>query len=370
MRPRRILFTLLPTLAFVALVETGMRVGEWAAPSLFTVPFEESSALFRIDPDLFWSLRPSLDVQSQGARIRTNSLGLRARAIGKKSPGETRILSLGESSTFGVGVDARDTYGAVLERELNRDTDPRKFTRVINAGVSVYSSFQSLKYLELRGHRLEPDWILFYHELNDYLPSSLRSGSTEIGISRTDKELYDSNKNRLRRLLRRYAATYRFLELRLARFRIERFQAEGAEIPPDAIGLPDFAMLPRVVAPGQDGFELAGLDEKTLPRRVSREERRWVLAQLLAFARARGIGLTLIHPSYRDSAPHRCVLTEFAESEGLAPLDAHPILHPPDHPADAFYLDVWHPNAAGHQRLGMALAKFLQGQEAFRTLAR
>ena len=48
--------------------------------------------------------------------------------------------------------------------------------------------------------RLEPDLVLFYHELNDFLPSSLRSSdNTEIGIGMTDRELYESKRESLDR---------------------------------------------------------------------------------------------------------------------------------------------------------------------------
>ena len=51
---------------------------------------------------------------------------------------------------------------------------------MINAGVSGYTSFQSRKYLELRGLELKPDLVLFYHEQNDFLKAEF-----------SDRELYD-----------------------------------------------------------------------------------------------------------------------------------------------------------------------------------
>ena len=64
----------------------------------------------------------------------------------------------------------------------------------------------------------------------------------------------------------------------------------------------------------------------------------------------------MIHPSYRDSGRHECLLTSFVARTGVASLDAYPLLHPQDRPRGALYRDAWHPNAEGHARLAEALA--------------
>jgi hypothetical protein len=73
--------------------------------------------------------------------IRTNSLGLRERAL---SPADRRgqLLALGDSFTVGFGVGQREAWPARLEAGLagmSNSTDP---PRVINAGVSGYSLAQ------------------------------------------------------------------------------------------------------------------------------------------------------------------------------------------------------------------------------------
>ena len=65
-------------------------------------------------------------------------------------------------------------------------------------------------------------------------------------------------------------------------------------------------------------------------RRVFEEEGRANLAELSSLCRERGIDLGLLHPSYKYSDSHRCVLTEFSASRSLPVLEAHDILHPPD----------------------------------------
>jgi len=363
-RSLRIVTAILPALGLFALAEIAVRLGEWANPTLMSVPLPQERKLFRRDPDLFWSLRPGLDLRYEGARVRTNSLGLRSREIAAKGKGEVRILSLGESSTFGVGVANDETYSAVLERLLNSASAGSETSyRVVNAGVAAYSSFQSLRYLELRAVELEPDVVLFYHELNDYLPSSLRgSDNTELGISRTDAELYHSRKNAVRRALLRHSALFRYLDLCLARHRIERFQAANAAVPRTAIGLPDFRMDPRVRRTDRDVLEFARLRERTLPQRVSQAERLENLERLRRHCGARGIRLVVIHPAYRESSAHDCMLTQFCQLRGVPMVEAYDALHPPRGERDEFFVDSWHPNRAGHERLAQALFRLFEEQ--------
>ena len=67
---------------------------------------------------------------------------------------------------------------------------------MINAGLSACSSTQSLRYLKLRGPGLDPDMVLFCREVNDYLPTIIRlTEMDEVGIQKTDRQLYDSRLN-------------------------------------------------------------------------------------------------------------------------------------------------------------------------------
>src|SRR3989338_6101118 len=64
-------------------------------------------------------------------QFRTNSLNLRGSEIHPKSDDEFRVLCLGDSFTFGVGVDTEDTFVNIAEKILNQDKE-RYY--IINAG--------------------------------------------------------------------------------------------------------------------------------------------------------------------------------------------------------------------------------------------
>ncbi|MGE0268510.1 MAG: GDSL-type esterase/lipase family protein [Candidatus Omnitrophota bacterium] len=117
------------------------------------------------DTGLFWIQKPHLDIVFEGARVRTNALGLRDRPFGKKN-GQVRIVCLGASPTFGWGVDQNEVYAKQLEESL-RKTFTRTNIEVINAGQIGYSSFQGLRFFKEKILPLAPDIITVAYVIND-----------------------------------------------------------------------------------------------------------------------------------------------------------------------------------------------------------
>lgn len=90
--------------------------------------------------------------------IDTNSQGLRDvnRETGN---GEYKILALGDSFTFGLGVELNDTYLNRLEDVLNNHKDGKEFS-IIKAGVVGYSTFNEKVYLEKKGLNFHPNMVI------------------------------------------------------------------------------------------------------------------------------------------------------------------------------------------------------------------
>lgn len=339
---KNVAFSLLPLLILSGLAEAGARLFGLSDSPIAPMSLPgEIAGLMRLDEELFWALEPSVTREHEGVTVRTNSLGLRSPEVAPKQPDEFRILSLGESSTFGAGVDDDRTYSWFLEKLLNAAAGRDRF-RVINAGVPAYSSFQSLKYLELRGLDLEPDLVLFYHEGNDYLPSYLRaSDNSVIGMNLSDPERYADRLRRTHRKLLAWSAAYRFIRYRLALASIEQYQQTAA----------------RAMQPTWD-VSIAD-EERTLkfPFRVRAEERVRVFEDLVALTRRHGIELVVYHPAYRGTDHRECTLTEFFRHAGVPVIQTLDLLHLRD--GTKFYWDLMHPTPNGHARIAEATLKTL-----------
>ncbi len=356
-----LVFSLTPAIVLFGTIEAVFRVAGLDAPLVRTRPLPgEAGGLLRLDPELFWSLTPDSMQRYRGARVRINSLGLRNPELAPRADDELRILSLGESTTFGIGVADDETYTARLEAQLAAADRARPVT-ALNAGVPAWSSFQSLKYLELRGLALEPDLLLFYHEANDYLPSSLRDSShNEIGVLLTDRQLYESRLQTLNRIMIGYSGIYRYFVRRRAYKQILAFDGAAlGDAPVRAIGMQHTPVNQRLYVNASAIDEGARIDEVALGRRVSEQERGEILDALATLAEERGIPLVLIHPSYQETQAHTCLLTDFAEARGVPLFDAHASLHPPGVPDEEKFIDTMHPTAAGHARLARDLVAFL-----------
>jgi hypothetical protein len=235
---KQVAFSLTPLLILILFAELLFRITNLAtSPINSPVLPTESWGLDQIDRELFWSMRPNVQIKFQGVTMSTNELGLRSGPVRPKRENEFRILSLGESTTFGAYVGDDATYSAKLEHILNQTRHTDRFT-VINAGVSGYTSFQSLMYLEKRGFALDPDLVLFYHEYNDYLPTYVRdSQNNVIGMTLSDAERYHSRERRLHRGLMQVSAVYRFFSYRLALSKILNFQYDDSNTRQESISI-------------------------------------------------------------------------------------------------------------------------------------
>lgn len=120
--------------------------------------------VFHYDAYLGWSLRPNMHIM-QPYRVTTNDLGLRNKAIGLLTT-QMRILAMGDSRTFGDGVNDEETWPAQLEKALN-ERQPGRF-EVINAGVSGWNAFQGLRYLKTCGFQLKPHMVICAFGTNEW----------------------------------------------------------------------------------------------------------------------------------------------------------------------------------------------------------
>ncbi|MBT6488032.1 MAG: hypothetical protein HOK71_25560 [Planctomycetaceae bacterium] len=127
--------------------------------------------MFEADPERFWRLKPSLQLSTKTDKrwsgMIANSRGFRNREFSLKKPAGTyRIVCIGDSTTFGFGVDWDEAWPHRLEGLLNASSSGSRI-EVINAGVPGYTSYQGLQYAKQLLPALQPDLVVVTFGNND-----------------------------------------------------------------------------------------------------------------------------------------------------------------------------------------------------------
>jgi hypothetical protein len=118
-----------------------------------------------------------------GVEMDVNSLGFRGPDVSPQKPtGTYRILGVGDSFTFGVGVREPDTFLRRLESQFNGRENGRRF-EVLNVGVQGYNTRDEVLTLEGRWLAFNPDLVLINFYLNDaYDDSAFLNAGQALGI--------------------------------------------------------------------------------------------------------------------------------------------------------------------------------------------
>jgi lysophospholipase L1-like esterase len=128
-------------------------------------------------------MKPHYQGRLWGIPFRTNRYGLRDEEnfAENPAPGEYRILSLGDSIAFGLGIPAARHYTKLLEHRLKQD-NPGVKHRVINGAGPGFSPSGYYLYLKNEGLRLKPRLVIVEIELcNDVTDEALVRWEGEDG---------------------------------------------------------------------------------------------------------------------------------------------------------------------------------------------
>ena len=107
-----------------------------------------------------------------GHLVQKNSLGFREREIATpKPPGVCRIMVVGDSFTFGVGMSPSERYTGVAEAQL-KDAFPAREIEVLSFGASGASTLRERDILRTHRDRVAPDLIVVGFVFNDPAPLS------------------------------------------------------------------------------------------------------------------------------------------------------------------------------------------------------
>lgn len=165
---KRLAFASVPLVLLLVLLEVAVRVTGVAThcPNPYS-----GSPLWACDPILQFKLRPDLQVDGKPL----NREGFRTHEFTRKSPGTYRILTLGDSCTFGMLITdtftyIHEPYAQKLEHLVAERVGPGK-VEVLNAGTPGYNSYQGIMLLRSKLRGLRPDLITVRYGWNDHLMS-------------------------------------------------------------------------------------------------------------------------------------------------------------------------------------------------------
>jgi len=115
--------------------------------------------------------QPNLHGTFWGAPVSINSLGLRDREISLAPlPNEFRILVMGDSWPFGIGVRADQSLSYLLERMIAEDARENIPIRTIDMGVPSYNTEAELAQFQSLGCKLHPNLVVLLFAINDIEP--------------------------------------------------------------------------------------------------------------------------------------------------------------------------------------------------------
>jgi len=172
---RRRIFVVLAAVVFpLVLLEVGARVVLLATGrTMRQIRFDPDSFHFRIyreHPYTVYCLAPGSKRTESGVEYSVNSLGYRGPEFTVEKPaGETRVVCVGGSTTFGTALADQDSYPRRLESRL-RTRFPQRNPSVVNAGVPGFTSAETLVNVALRILDLEPDYLVVLDNVNELSP--------------------------------------------------------------------------------------------------------------------------------------------------------------------------------------------------------
>lgn len=136
-----------------------------------------------VDADIGRTMAARLvDFEAGGMKVTTNRYGMREReyAIPKK-PGTVRIVLLGDSFVFGLGVAADDRMGVFLEEELEARSPFTGEIEVLHFGVPSWNFFNEAAFLRRQLSELQPDLVLHFSLPNDIEDGAGTRGNGLLG---------------------------------------------------------------------------------------------------------------------------------------------------------------------------------------------
>ena len=166
----------LAVMAVAALVPCLIAEG---ALRLMAPPADSADMWKKLPSAVEWSGQPNGHGTHAGVPVAFNGFGYRdAERSPVPAPGTVRVLALGDSVTFGMGVAQDQTFPRQTERLLSAARGGP--VEVLNMGMPGYNTLHELAQLRELGLRLQPKAVVVGFLYNDIELSSAQKGAAVV----------------------------------------------------------------------------------------------------------------------------------------------------------------------------------------------
>jgi lysophospholipase L1-like esterase len=177
---RKLAVMAVSSFVLLALAELAARLSEPGAFRWYDIsPYDKVENLPHVH-------RPRAQVQWDGTYYGINRQGWRGpEFVPTFAEDELRVVAIGDSTTFGKGVEEAECWPRQLERALQEKLGPSRKVMVANLGVNGYSSRDYLEVLRTQALELKPHAVVIGFCLNDF-PNVL---------AKVDKAVFQNQQN-------------------------------------------------------------------------------------------------------------------------------------------------------------------------------
>jgi GDSL-like Lipase/Acylhydrolase family len=182
---KKLVFSLVTIVVMLMLLEGAARIMYYVSdgfnPYYLIFGFVTDTQYHSAEGPGYTKFQPNTVYHHNGIDIAINPDGFRnlENFVKPKPPGVFRVLTMGESSTFGYGNADNETYPFQLQQIL-RERYPSQKIQVYNLGIPHFRTNNILALAKAEVPSLEPDLITLYAGVNNATLTKPRNEAGEV----------------------------------------------------------------------------------------------------------------------------------------------------------------------------------------------
>lgn len=123
------------------------------------------------EPRIAYTLQPNAELEIWNSTFTSNKLGYRTGPL-KKPPGTVRIVFVGDSWTYGMGVERQESFPEVFAELVNHNAGLKRPVEAWTLALPGYNLHNSLAGLDFFFNYLQPDAVVVVPSGNDNFSSN------------------------------------------------------------------------------------------------------------------------------------------------------------------------------------------------------